>query len=557
MKNRSTGQAPTVTVIPATADRRRLTPLGESAKKLVAAYARVSTDSKEQKESFDAQVSFYTEHIKSNPDWELVEVYTDEAITATNTKKRKDFNRMIDDAMDGKIDLIITKSISRFARNTVDSLSTIRKLKAKGVDVYFEKENIHTLDSKGELLITIMSSIAQDESRSISENVTWGQRKRMADGKVTMPYGRFLGYEKGKDNNPKIVEREAEVVRKIYALFLDGETYRNIAEFLTDENIPTPASKVKWSVSTVRSILANEKYTGNAILQKKFTVDFLTKKQKINEGEVPQYYVENSHPAIVSEETYNLVQDEVRRRQAYGKRLSGNGLFFGKIVCSDCGCFYGAKVWHSTDRYRRVIWQCNGKYKSHIRCPSSHITEEALKTAFVAALQILMREKESYLSEIQAKIDGLSDTASLDEQTAALRMICAEAAAEVDDWIAQNARTVQDQTAYIKRYDALVAKYDAAKQKLENLEDKKRNDAAQKEKLRRFLNFLEQMQEPMTVFNEIVWKTVIESVTVYSDSDMLFMFRGGVTLRCGQDNSNDNGNKQKSNPAEKTTSQRT
>ena len=195
---------------------------------------------------------------------------------------------MIADALAGKIDLIVTKSVSRFARNTVDSLTTVRKLKEKGVEVYFEKEQIYTLDSKGELLITLMSSLAQEESRSISENVTWGQRKRMADGKVSIPYGRFLGYRKGENGLPEVVPEEAEVVRLIYHSFMEGLTAGKIAQMLMEKNITAPGGKEKWHSSTIESILTNEKYKGSALLQKKFTVDFLTKRVKINEGEVPQ-----------------------------------------------------------------------------------------------------------------------------------------------------------------------------------------------------------------------------------------------------------------------------
>ena len=219
------------------------------------------------------------------------------------------------------------KSVSRFARNTVDSLVTVRKLKEKGVEVYFEKENIYTLDSKGELLITIMSSLAQEESRSISENVTWGQRKRFADGKVSLPYSHFLGYRKGENGLPEIVPEEAETVRWIYSLFLSGKTTCSIASLLTREGIPTPAGKKKWAASTVESILKNEKYKGNALLQKAFTVDFLTKKQKKNEGEVPQYYVENSHPAIIDPAEWKLVQRELERRKSIGRSYSGNSIF--------------------------------------------------------------------------------------------------------------------------------------------------------------------------------------------------------------------------------------
>lgn len=216
-----------------------------------------------------------------------------------NTKHRDGFNRMIRDALAGKIDLIVTKSVSRFARNTVDSLTTIRKLKEAGCECYFQKENIMTFDSKGELLITIMSSLAQEESRSISENVTWGQRKRFSDGKVNIPYGQFLGYRKGADGLPEIVPEEAEIVRRIYRLFLSGKSTNAIATILTDDGIPTPGKKTVWQRTAVESILRNEKYKGSALLQKSFTVDFLTKKTKINGGEVPQYYVENNHPAII------------------------------------------------------------------------------------------------------------------------------------------------------------------------------------------------------------------------------------------------------------------
>lgn len=223
---------------------------------------------------------------------------------------------MVNDAMDGKIDLIVTKSLSRFARNTVDSLNVIRQLKSVNVGVYFEKEDIHTLDSKGEFLITLMSSLAEEESRSISENITWGQRKRFSDGKVSMPYKRFLGYRKGADGTPEIVPEEAEVVRDIYRMFISGKSASAIAKILTERKVATPAKKEKWQTQTVESILKNEKYKGAALLQKSFTVDFLQKKTKVNEGEVPQYYVENSHPAIIETEEWERVQLELARRKS-------------------------------------------------------------------------------------------------------------------------------------------------------------------------------------------------------------------------------------------------
>ena len=289
-------KAKNVTVIPATLNLHTGTPKSANVKRQMAGYARVSTDSDEQFTSYTAQVDYYTSYIRSNSNWEFVDVYTDEGISGVMTKNREGFNRMISDALAGKIDLIVTKSVSRFARNTGDSLTTVRKLKEKGVEVYFEKENIYTLDSKGELLITIMSSLAQEESRSISENVTWGQRKRFADGKVSMPYKQFLGYCKGPDGLPEIDPEQAETVRRIYRMFMNGKTLGYIAQQLEVDGIPTPGGKTKWQTRVLSSILTNEKYKGAALLQKTYTVYFLTKTKKINEGEVPQYYVEYSHP---------------------------------------------------------------------------------------------------------------------------------------------------------------------------------------------------------------------------------------------------------------------
>ena len=284
-----------VTVIPPTINLHTHIPTIATRKRRVAGYARVSTDSDEQFTSYEAQIDYYTWYIQNNPEWDFVAVYTDEGISATNTRHRDGFKQMISDALAGKIDLIVTKSVSRFARNTVDSLSTIRKLKDNHVEVYFEKENIWTFDSKGELLLTIMSSLAQEESRSISEDVTWGQRKRFADGKVNLPYKQFLGYRKGPDGFPEVVEDEAVIVRRIYSMFMAGKTPYLIAKALTEDDIPTPAGKAKWGTTTVASILTNEKYKGAALLQKCFTVDFLNKTKKVNEGEVPQYYIEKSH----------------------------------------------------------------------------------------------------------------------------------------------------------------------------------------------------------------------------------------------------------------------
>ena len=312
--------------IPATVSQFTASPIDSRKKRRVAGYARVSTDHDEQLTSYEAQLDYYTTLIKSHDDWEFAGMYSDEGVTGTSTKKREGFQTMVADALSGKIDLIITKSVSRFARNTVDSLSTIRELKEHNTEVYFEKENIWTFDSKGELLITIMSSLAQEESRSISENVTWGHRKRMADGKVAVAYSRFIGYDKGENGSMVINEEEAKVIRLIYGEFLAGLSYHAIADRLTSLGIKTPGGKSKWSQSTVKSILQNEKYKGDALLQKSYTPDFLTKKQVVNNGEVPQYYVQGSHEPIIEPEIFDRVQDMIKQR-ASKRGYSGVTIF--------------------------------------------------------------------------------------------------------------------------------------------------------------------------------------------------------------------------------------
>lgn len=261
--------------------------------KRVAVYARVSTDHEGQKTSLKAQKDYYAKLIASHSDWTLAGIYADDGITGTSYLRREAFKNMMADSKDGKIDMIITKSVSRFARNTVDALRAIRELKDYGIGVFFEKENIWTLDSKGEFLITLMTSLAQEESRSISENVTWGQRKRFADGGYSVAYRRFWGYDYGFVVN----NDEARVVRRVYRMFLQGYGTTTIARKLTEEKIPSPGGQPQWHGSVVSSILQNEKYKGDALLQKTFTVDFLTHKAKVNQGELLKYYVRHGHEA--------------------------------------------------------------------------------------------------------------------------------------------------------------------------------------------------------------------------------------------------------------------
>ena len=524
-----------VRTIPATVQRFSPQRAALHAKKRVAAYARVSTDEEEQLTSYEAQVDYYTRYIQANPDWELVEVYADEGISGTNTKKRKNFNRMIEDALAGKIDRIVTKSVSRFARNTVDTLTTIRKLKDKGVGVFFEKENIDTLDSKGELLITIMSSLAQEESRSISENVTWGWRKRIADGKVTVAYSHFLGYEKSEDGTMQIVEDEAKIIRQIYGMFLDGQTPSGIAARLTRQGIPSPAGKEKWQSSTVKSILTNEKYKGDALLQKTFTVDFLQKKKKANEGEVPQYYVENSHPAIVTEEVFDLVQHELRRRQQKGRHTSAASIFSNRIVCGECGAYYGSKVWHSTDAYRSRIWRCNRKYETKgSPCPSPHLREAELQDAFLKAINQVIQKKEEIIEACSQALRTLNDTSSLEQKAARLQEEQDMVYGKIENLIHENAQVAQDQEEYNRRMEALYAQCEELKSSIAKVRSQIMDKAGRSRNIEAYLQKVSRT-EPLTIFDESVFTGTVDCVIARkgrgnTEKQLVFRFKDGTEV---------------------------
>ena len=519
-----------VTTIPATISRFTATPINEKKKRRTAAYARVSTDSEEQLTSYEAQVDYYTNYIKGRDDWEFVTVYTDEGITGTNTKHRDGFNRMVQDALDGKIDLIVTKSVSRFARNTVDSLTTVRKLKEKGVEIYFEKENIWTLDSKGELLITIMSSLAQEESRSISENCTWGQRKRFADGKVTVPFKRFLGYDRGPDGNLVLNTDEAVTVRRIYSMFLQGMSPYGIATHLTAEGIKSPSGKDKWNAGAVRSILTNEKYKGDALLQKSYTVDFLTKKKKVNEGEIPQYYVEGNHEAIISPDVFEQVQQELEHRKQVKGRHSSVHLFSGKIRCGQCGEWYGSKTWHSTSKYRRVVWQCNHKYDGNEKCTTPHLTDDDIKRLFVSAVNQLIGQKDTIITALTASLDTAFDLTVFKAEQAELESEMMVVSDLMQKCIYENAHVALDQVEYKKRYNGMTERFNAAKARYESMDETIRNKQSRRATIETFLRTLAKA-DLIDKFDTVLWCGLVDFVTVFSKNDVRFTFKNGQEIR--------------------------
>ncbi len=521
-----------VTVIAPTINPMTHMPVRAALKRKVAGYARVSTDKDEQFTSYEAQVDYYTKFINQNPDWEFVKVYTDEGITGTSTKHREGFKQMITDALAGKIDLIVTKSVSRFARNTVDSLVTIRQLKDSGVECFFEKENIYTFDGKGELLLTIMSSLAQEESRSISENVKWGQRKRFEDGKVTLPYKHFLGYDRGedKDSPPVVNEEQAVIVRRIYHLFMSGKTTWSIAKLLTAERIPTPAGKEQWRTSTIESILSNEKYKGSARLQKEFVVDFLTKKKKPNEGELPQFYIEESHEAIIPPDEWEIVQAELARRRYLRRKYSGNSVFSTRLVCHDCGGFYGPKVWNSTDKYRRVVWQCNDKFKGDEKCATPHIEEEALKARFMTVFNVLIKNKKELLRNCEVVRNLIAGTEEIDSRIDALYEELEVVSELARKCIDENARTAQDQTEFLSKYQGLEERFNTVKEEIDRLEAERVSREAKGQQFRIFINAVEKQNGELTEFSDRLWLAVIDIVTVMPDGRLVFRFRNGMEL---------------------------
>lgn len=368
----------------------------------------------------------------------------------------------------------------------------------------------------------------QEESRSISENVTWGQRKRFADGKVSMPYKQFLGYEKGEDGTPKIVESEAKIVRMIYRMFMEGKTPSIIAKNLTASGIKTPAGKETWQVSTVNSILRNEKYKGDALLQKRFTVDFLSKKIKDNEGEIPQYYVQNSHPAIIIPEEFDAVQVEIERRNKLGRPSSCQSPLSAKLVCGDCGGFYGSKVWGSNTKYRRVIWQCNKKYKGSTKCNSPHVTEDEVKQKFLEAFNSIIASREELIANCRLSQETLCNCSSIDAKLDELHREIEVVSNLSKKAIYENSHIAINQDEWTKRNNDYQERYNKATDCIFKLEKLKQEKQSKHLVLETFIRNLESHKDILSEFDESLWTATIEKVTTIKNSKLAFEFKDGT-----------------------------
>ncbi|MDD3064380.1 MAG: recombinase family protein [Massilibacteroides sp.] len=513
-----------ITVIPA---RRRVgnTVNKEVKPKLkVAAYCRVSTDSDEQATSYEAQVEHYTDFIKKNPEWEFAGIFADDGITGTNTKKREEFNRMIDEAMAGKIDMIVTKSISRFARNTLDCLKYIRQLKEKNIPVYFEKENINTMDAKGEVLLTIMASLAQQESQSLSQNVKLGFQYRYQQGQMTVNHNRFLGFTKDEKGQLIIEPDEAVVVKRIYREYLEGASLQQICRGLEADGILTGAGKKKWRPESVKKILQNEKYIGDALLQKTYTVDFLEKKRVPNNGLVPQYYVENSHEAIIPRDLYMQVQEEmVRRANLHSgknrkKRVYSSKYALSSIVyCPKCGDIYRRVVWNNHGK-QSVVWRCCTRMEHGPgTCNADAIHESELQNLVVRAINMALCKKDTMSENLQKNVEAVltgADGIPLDE---------------IDSRLEQLQKELLKVANAKGNYDSIADEIYSLREAKQNAQVAGAEREGMKKRISEMQQFLAEQQQDITEYDEQLVRRLIEKITVY-DERVTVEFKSGTSV---------------------------
>ncbi len=517
--------ASNVTVIPAKKTVGTQKATDKKQKTRVAAYCRVSTDSDEQETSYDTQIQHYTSYIESHPDWVLAGIYADDGISGVNAKKRDEFQRMINDCHDGKIDMVITKSISRFARNTVDCLNYTRALKNKNIGVYFEKENIHTLDAKGEVLMTIMASLAQQESESLSANVRLGLQFRYQQGKVQVNHNWFLGYTKDEEGHLIIDQEQAEVVKRIYREYLSGKSFLKIKKSLEADGILNGAGREKWNESNIKQILTNEKYIGDALLQKTYTVDILEKKREANKGQVPKYYVENSHEGIIPKEIFLKVQEEILRRANLTKGTtrhrrvySGRYALSGIVFCAHCGDIFRRIKWNNRG-CKSTVWRCVSRVeKDGPDCLARTVHEELLHDVVVMAINEAFREKENILPLLIENIES-----SLEENTA-------NRIAAVDEQI----KVLQQEllaTAGIKNSgDEIGMEIRRLREEKQAIQAEEASRQDLKTRINELIAFLEALTCELTEYDEEFVRALLDKITVYDDH-FIVEFKSGIQIQ--------------------------
>lgn len=507
----------------------------------VAAYCRVSTEQEEQQNSYQVQIAYYTDLINKKKEWTLAGIFADEGISGTQTKKRTEFNRMIRMCKNKKIDLVITKSISRFARNTVDCLEYVRQLKNLGIGVIFEKENINTLTMTSEFMIALYGSFAQAESESISKNVSWGKEKAYREGKVSFQYKYLLGYKKGADGKPEIVPEEAEIVRLIYTLFLDGYSLSNIKKVLESKEFLTSTGKKTWNVSHIQSILKNEKYVGDALLQKTFTSDCITHKVVKNYGERPMYLVTNHHDPIVDRDTYNRVQQEFARRsgkrKVSDKTITEQGKYSGKyaltelLICGHCGTPYRRTTWAARGK-KQIVWRCISRLEHGKKyCPDSPtIKEEQLHKAIIHAINNYYSCRNDIVRILKANIGSVLECQGQEEILAVEKRL-----KEIDqarnDLVGLIASGGCDEDKLDSEFAKLYQEEHQLNERLEILKSQNKTSEETQAKLDKIMDMIEHEKFELETFDNVLIRKLIECVKVLCKTEILVIFKGGYEVK--------------------------
>ena len=504
----------------------------------VAAYCRVSTEEEEQQSSYEAQCTYYTDKIMTNPEWTMAGIFADEGITGTSTKKRDDFNRMIRRCKAKKIDLILTKSISRFARNTLDTINYTRMLRAMGIGVIFEKENINTLDMDSEMLITMLGAFAQAESESISRNVAWGKRQAIREGKVHVNFKRLYGYFLQEDGTPGIEPEKGEVVRRIFDQYRKGDSLRMIRDQLIADGIPGPTEGRQWQISTIKGILTNEKYCGDALGQKTFKENLIGGKTVKNTGQLPQVLVQNNHPGIVSRDVFYTVQEEMKRRTAAKspsvKASTGRTSYTSKyalserLVCGECGTLYRRCTWNIRGK-RRIVWRCVSRLDYGKKyCHDSPTMEEApLQAAIMAAINTRMSPKADAVAQIadsilQETVPSADSTMTLSEVKRRIEGLTAE----FELLLEQNA----DSDAADRRFTEIAKEMAELKRQQERIASQLRNNEAAQEHVRKIEAVLDQEDHHMTQWDEEMIRQLVHTVKVISADRIRVYLNDGTEI---------------------------
>lgn len=507
----------------------------------VAAYCRVSTDSEEQLNSYHSQITYYTTIINENPHWKLAGIFPDEGLTGTSTKKRKQFNLMMQKCRRGGIDLIITKSVSRFARNTVDCLNHVRKLKEMGVGVVFQKEGVNTLEMDDETMLTIFGALAQAESESLSRNVQMGYRASFKAGNVPFRYKGFLGYRKGDDGKPEIVPEEADIVRRVYHRYLAGQSIGQIRKDLAADGIPSPMGKETWSEGVVQSMLRNERYAGDALLQKTYISDVLTRKCKKNNGELPQYYIENNHPAIIDRDVWNKVQEEITRRNSKRKTPSknartGSSKYSGKfalneiLVCGECGTPYRRVTWTRSDS-KKVVWRCISRLEHGSKyCEKSPTLEEVtLQSAIMSAISEAITRKE-LLEALLAGVEAAacSDSSAAEYQSAKSRI--AELHKMTVKLVEQSALAGSDEDFFDEQVKALMEESARQQNIVRAFEAKESLDRYTGRMIDKALLMLETEPLLLSEYNDQIVRQLVDTVRVQEKDRITVILKGDMEI---------------------------